>query len=50
MPRLIWRLRAGLILLIMLENGVRIMVPPFVEAGDKIVVDTSEVTYIKRAD
>ena len=34
----------------MLENGVRIMVPPFVEAGDKIVVDTSEVTYIKRAD
>ena len=34
----------------MLENGVRIMVPPFVEAGDKIVVDTNEVTYIKRAD
>ena len=33
-----------------LENGVRIMVPPFVEAGDKIVVDTNEVTYIKRAD
>jgi elongation factor P len=34
----------------LLENGVRIMVPPFVEAGDKIVVDTNEVTYIKRAD
>ena len=34
----------------MLENGVRIMVPPFVEAGDKIVVDTNEVPYIKRAD
>ena len=34
----------------MLENGVRIMVPPFVEAGDKIVLDTNEVTYIKRAD
>ncbi len=33
-----------------LENGVRTMVPPFVEAGDKIVVDTNEVTYIKRAD
>ena len=33
-----------------LENGVRIMVPPFVETGDKIVVDTNEVTYIKRAD
>ena len=34
----------------MLEIGVRIIVPPFVEAGDKIVVDTNEVTYIKRAD
>ena len=34
----------------MLENGMRIMVPPFVEAGDKIVLDTNEVTYIKRAD
>ena len=33
-----------------LENSVRTMVPPFVEAGDKIVVDTNEVTYIKRAD
>ena len=33
-----------------LENGVRTMVPPFVDAGDKIVVDTNEVTYIKRAD
>ena len=33
-----------------LENGVRIMVPPFIEAGDQIVVDTNEVTYIKRAD
>ena len=34
----------------MLKNGVRIMVPPFVEVGDKIVVDTNEVIYIKRAD
>lgn len=34
----------------MLENGVRTMVPPFVEPGDKIVVDTNEVTYVKRAD
>ncbi len=33
-----------------LENGVRVMVPPFVETGEKIVVDTSEMTYIKRAD
>ena len=34
----------------MLENGVRVMVPPFVEAGDKIVVETNEVVYLKRAD
>jgi elongation factor P len=33
-----------------LENGVRIMVPPFVGIGDKIVVETSEVTYLKRAE
>lgn len=33
-----------------LENGIRVMVPPFVEAGEKIVVDTSELTYIRRAD
>jgi elongation factor P len=33
-----------------LENGVRIMVPPFIGTGDKIVVETSEVTYLKRAD
>lgn len=34
----------------MLENGVRVMVPPFVEAGERIVVDTNEITYIKRAE
>jgi elongation factor P len=34
----------------MLENGVRVLVPPFITAGEKIVVDTSEVTYVKRAD
>ncbi len=33
-----------------LENGVRTMVPPFVTVGEKIVVDTNEVTYVKRAD
>lgn len=33
-----------------LENGVRVMVPPFVEVGEKIIVDTNEVTYIRRAD
>lgn len=33
-----------------LDNGLRVMVPPFVTTGEKIVVDTAEVTYIRRAD
>jgi elongation factor P len=34
----------------MMENGVRVMVPPFITAGEKIVVDTNETTYVRRAD
>lgn len=33
-----------------LENGVRVLVPPFVAAGERIVVDTNEIAYIRRAD
>jgi elongation factor P len=33
-----------------LENGLRIMVPPFITAGERVVVDTNEVSYIRRAD
>jgi elongation factor P len=33
-----------------LENGVRVMVPPFVVSGEKVVVDTNELTYVRRAD
>ena len=33
-----------------LENGVRVMVPPFINVGTKIVVDTYEREYVKRAD
>jgi elongation factor P len=33
-----------------MENGVRIMVPQFVSAGEKIVVDTIELTYLRRSD
>ncbi|MBW3097869.1 elongation factor P [Pseudohoeflea coraliihabitans] len=33
-----------------LENGVRVMVPPFISSGEKIVVDTNELTYLRRAD
>jgi elongation factor P len=32
-----------------LENGVRVMVPPHIEAGTRIVVDTAEGTYLERA-
>lgn len=32
-----------------LENGVRIMVPPHIEAGTKVVVNTSDGTYVERA-
>lgn len=33
-----------------LENGVRLMVPPFITAGERVIVDTNEITYIRRAD
>jgi elongation factor P len=33
-----------------LENGVRILVPPFVTAGEKVIVDTNEMAYIRRAE
>ena len=32
-----------------LENGVRTMVPPFVEAGTRIVVNTEDGSYVERA-
>ncbi len=32
-----------------LENGVRVMVPPFVSLGEKIIVDTNDITYVRRA-
>jgi elongation factor P len=32
------------------DNGMRIMVPPFINVGDKIVVATADSTYAKRAD
>src|SRR5690606_4667130 len=33
-----------------LENGIRVLVPPFITSGEKIVVDTNELTYLRRAD
>ncbi len=34
----------------MMENGVRVMVPPHIEAGTRIVVSTADGEYVKRAD
>lgn len=31
------------------DNGVRVMVPPFINVGDKIVVATTDATYVERA-
>lgn len=33
-----------------LENGLRVMVPPFITSGERIIVDTNEVAYVRRAD
>jgi elongation factor P len=32
-----------------LDNGVRIMVPPFVGEGEAVVVSTSTMEYVERA-
>jgi elongation factor P len=29
---------------------LRLLVPPFVTAGEKVVVDTNEVAYVRRAE
>ena len=31
-----------------LDNGVNIQVPPFIEAGDEIIVDTRTIEYVKK--
>lgn len=32
-----------------LENGMKIQVPPFIEAGEKIIVATEDGSYVRRA-
>jgi elongation factor P len=32
-----------------LSNGVKIMVPPYLETGEKVVVKTEDATYVERA-
>ena len=31
-----------------LDNGVKIQVPPFIESGDMIIVDTRTIEYVKK--
>ena len=32
-----------------LENGLKVMIPPFIEAGTRIVINTSDGSYVERA-
>ena len=31
-----------------LENGIKIMVPPFINVDDKIILDTRTLDYVKK--
>ena len=31
-----------------LDNGIKIQVPPFIESEDKIIVDTRTIEYVKK--
>ena len=33
-----------------LENGLIVMVPPFIEQGEKVIINTEDLTYLKRAE
>ena len=33
-----------------LENGLKILVPPFIDAGTKVVVSTEDGSYVRRAE
>ena len=33
-----------------LKNGIDIMVPPFIEEGDKIILDTRSLEYVKKVN
>ena len=32
------------------SNGLRVMIPPYMSAGEKIIVDTTTGEYVRRAD
>jgi elongation factor P len=31
-----------------LDNGLNIQVPPFIESGDEVIIDTRTLEYIKK--
>ena len=33
-----------------LENGLRIMVTPFIEQGEKVIINTEDLSYLKRVE
>ena len=33
-----------------LENVLRVMVPPFIQVGEKIIINTNDLSYVKRSD
>jgi elongation factor P len=33
-----------------LENGMKIQVPPFIAAGERVIVATEDGSYVRRAD
>ena len=33
----------------LLDNGVRLMVPPHISEGERVVVSTADSTYVERA-
>jgi len=33
-----------------LENGINITVPPFIESGEKVIIDTRTLEYVKKVN
>jgi elongation factor P len=33
-----------------LENGLKLLVPPFITTGERVVVSTDDVSYVRRAE
>ena len=38
------------LLAMIIDNNIRIMVPPFIDQGEEIVINTEDMTYLKRND